>query len=331
MRVPRRGRIILEAKNHDAYLARMGSRIRSRSPVHLVDCEHVVVRGQYANVRIQHPKALDVECIYLPRRTRHGAAVGGNAGLIRRRTNEMKDVRTIRTDAFEWVPANIPAATVPLVVTDPPYGSIVSEVWDKAWSLTEQWRMTQIIENVLVPGGTAYVWGGIGKPGNRLFFDWLSQLEAKTNLTVWDVITWSKRRAYGTAHRYLFTREECAMLTKGKPATFNVPLLEEKRGYAGYNPNYPAKSEFKRRTNVWTDVTELFKGKIHPCEKPSRLAEIMIETSSNPGDLVLDMFAGSGSTGVAAAKLGRTCILLEKTDCPMRSTQAPSVATKESE
>ena len=109
------------------------------------------------------------------------------------------------------------------------------------------------------------------------------------------------------------------MLVKGdRPATFNIPLLDEKRGYAGYNPDYPARSEFKRRTNVWTDITELFRGKINPCEKPSRLAEIMIATSSNPGDLVLDLFAGSGSTGVAADKLGRRCILIEKSGCPMR-------------
>lgn len=108
------------------------------------------------------------------------------------------------------------------------------------------------------------------------------------------------------------------MLVMGdKPATFHIPLLEEKRGYAGYNVKYPAKSEFLRRTNVWDDVTELFRGKIHPTEKPSRLAEIMIETSSNPGDLVLDPFAGSGSTGVAAKKLGREYLLIEKSDCVM--------------
>jgi len=108
------------------------------------------------------------------------------------------------------------------------------------------------------------------------------------------------------------------MLVKGpKPKTFHIPLLDEKRGYAGFNAAYPAKSEYLRRTNVWTDVTELFKGKIHPAEKPSRLAEIMIKTSSNPGDTVVDFFAGSGSTGVAAMKLGRKALLIEKSNCKM--------------
>jgi len=227
-------------------------------------------------------------------------------------------IRIIRANSFKWVPSQIEAGSIPLVITDPPYGGILKNKWDRNWTIEKQWELTSLLEHVLMPGGTAYVWGGIGKPGNRIFFEWLSAVEQRSELTLWDVITWSKKRAYGTKNRYLFTREECAMLVKGKPKTFNVPLLEEKRGYAGFNADYPAKSEFKRRTNVWTDVTELFRGKIHDAEKPSRLAEIMIETSSNDGDLVLDMFAGSGSTGVAAKKMKRDCILIERSDCPMR-------------
>lgn len=226
-------------------------------------------------------------------------------------------ITIIRADAFEAM-KNVLSNSVPLIVTDPPYGKIVNESWDQNWTIDLQWKMTETIARTLVPGGTAYVWGGVGKPGNRLFFEWLSQVEARSSLTLWDVITWGKRRFYGTATRYGFAREECAMLVKGeKPRTFTVPLLEEKRGYAGFNPKYPAKSEYKRRTNVWTDVTELFRGKIHECEKPTRLAEIMVETSSKPGELVVDMFAGSGSTGVAAQKLGRPCLLIEKSNCPM--------------
>ena len=225
----------------------------------------------------------------------------------------------IRADCFEWVPANVPDGSVPLVVTDPPYGVIVDQEWDRKWSISDQWRLTELLSRVLVPGGTAYVWGGVGRYRNRLFFEWLSQVETRSDLEIWDVITWRKRRAYGCKDRLLFTREECAMLVRGRegPRTFNIPLLAAKRGYAGYDPKYPAKSEFLRRTNVWDDVTEIFRGKIHPTEKPSRLAEIMIEISSQAGELVLDPFAGSGSTGVAAAKLGRPYILVEKSDCAM--------------
>jgi adenine specific DNA methylase Mod len=63
---------------------------------------------------------------------------------------------------------------------------------------------------------------------------------------------------------------------------------------------------------VWDDITEIFRGKKHINEKPSKLAEVMISVSSNKDDLVVDLFAGSGSTGVAAEKLGRKSLLVEK-------------------
>ena len=52
-----------------------------------------------------------------------------------------------------------------------------------------------------------------------------------------------------------------------------------KRGYAGCNEKYPAKSEFLRRTNVWDDVTEILRGKVHVNQKPERLMEVPIEST----------------------------------------------------
>jgi adenine-specific DNA-methyltransferase len=53
-----------------------------------------------------------------------------------------------------------------------------------------------------------------------------------------------------------------------------------------------------------------FKGK-HPAEKPQDMLLHMVEASSYPGDIVLDCFAGSGSTGVAALRLGRRAVCME--------------------
>lgn len=52
--------------------------------------------------------------------------------------------------------------------------------------------------------------------------------------------------------------------------------------------------------------------KKHPTEKPVDLLKVFIQNSSNEGDLILDPFAGSGSTGTACEDLGRNCILIEK-------------------
>lgn len=201
-----------------------------------------------------------------------------------------------------------------LIVADPPYGNIVENEWDKGVSDQDYLNWTNAMSKYLHKGGSCYVWGGIGKPHDRVFFKYLTRVEEETDMIMRNLITWSKRRAYGKADDYLFTREECAWLIKGqdKPKTFHIPLLEEKRGYEGFNLNYPAKSEYKRRTNVWTDINELFSGKVHVCEKPTKLAEIMIQTHTRKGDTVLDPFAGSGSTGIAARKLGRKFILIER-------------------
>lgn len=56
----------------------------------------------------------------------------------------------------------------------------------------------------------------------------------------------------------------------------------------------------------------LGKGKIHPTEKPVELLEYFVSLLSNPGDSVLDTFAGSGSTGTACYNLGRSCTLIER-------------------
>lgn len=50
----------------------------------------------------------------------------------------------------------------------------------------------------------------------------------------------------------------------------------------------------------------------HPTQKPLSLIKDLIEKHSNPGDLVLDTFAGTGTTGVACKELNRNYILIEK-------------------
>jgi site-specific DNA-methyltransferase (adenine-specific) len=51
---------------------------------------------------------------------------------------------------------------------------------------------------------------------------------------------------------------------------------------------------------------------VHPAAKPVDLMRYLIRQTTDPGDLILDPFAGSGTTGVAAALEGRRCLLIEK-------------------
>lgn len=64
--------------------------------------------------------------------------------------------------------------------------------------------------------------------------------------------------------------------------------------------------------NTITYSGGLGKDKIHPTQKPTEILEYFIELCTNKGDTVLDTFAGSGSTGIAAQNTGRNCILIER-------------------
>lgn len=64
--------------------------------------------------------------------------------------------------------------------------------------------------------------------------------------------------------------------------------------------------------NTITYSGGLGKGKIHPTQKPTEILEYFIELLSNPGNTVLDTFAGSGSTGIACENRNRNCILIER-------------------
>ena len=52
--------------------------------------------------------------------------------------------------------------------------------------------------------------------------------------------------------------------------------------------------------------------RLHPTEKPESILRYLTELLSNPGDLVLDPFGGSGSTGEAASSVGRAVVTVER-------------------
>ena len=66
--------------------------------------------------------------------------------------------------------------------------------------------------------------------------------------------------------------------------------------------------------NIWKSKAKRNSGKLHACEKPVDILERIIRTSSNEGDVVLDCFAGSGSTGIACINTNRNFIGIELDD-----------------
>src|SRR5436190_576027 len=77
----------------------------------------------------------------------------------------------------------------------------------------------------------------------------------------------------------------------------------------------PKGDEGRVLQSLWTDVKG-FRGAAdestrYPTQKHEALLERIIKTSSNPGDIVLDCFGGSGTTAVVAEKLGRRWVSMD--------------------
>ena len=133
---------------------------------------------------------------------------------------------------------------------------------------------------------------------------------------------------YANAFEYMF------VLSKGKPKTFN-PIIDSPNKHAGTvfkrNPQVresdglvPERKHygtllrtatFSKRSNVWRMATggrhtapDFVRAKEHPAIFPYQLASDHIRSWSNPGDLVLDPMAGSGTTVRAAVDLGRQAV-----------------------
>ena len=100
-----------------------------------------------------------------------------------------------------------------------------------------------------------------------------------------DHIVW--RKQYAASRRFLKRTHEAAyVLAKGRPSTPSEPIDD---------------------VQPWEYTGNIF----HPTEKAVSILKPLVEAFTSPGDVVLDPFAGSGSTAVAAALAGRRYLAIE--------------------
>lgn len=230
------------------------------------------------------------------------------------------------SETFEFVKKYLNGKKIDMFCFDPPYLINVkslnnkTEEWDKIKTSQQEavdWMFdwTKLWWSLLKDNGAFWLWGGTGTYKMRPFFLYMTQAEGREDMDMYigDIVTWRKRRSFGSPRKMLYIREECALIykaTENNPRVFNVPYLDKLRGYDGFG-KYKALSKYLRRGNVWDDITELFNNKYHSCQKPIKLIEIPIEINTKKTGIVLDIFAGSGTTAFAAINLGRKFILIE--------------------
>ena len=102
-----------------------------------------------------------------------------------------------------------------------------------------------------------------------------------------------------------------------------IEWVKTKNGWSVYFRIYYENSEGKPPETIWNqidvgsnrtskkEIKDLFGSEVFDTPKPEKLIERVIHIATNPGDLVLDSFAGSGTTGAVAHKMGRRWIMVE--------------------
>jgi site-specific DNA-methyltransferase (adenine-specific) len=215
--------------------------------------------------------------------------------------------------------------SVDLVVTSPPYDDLRT-YGGLEWDF---YGVARELTRVLKPGGVI-VWVVADKTenGSETLTSMRQAIHFKDvcGLNVHDTMIWNKYLPGLYGKRYTFAWEYMLILSKGEPNAWNPikrkNLYMGKRGASSRNLNGSSRDGITEVTaeesieeNVWRipvggGITSK-DGSRHPAAFPDDLAAKHITTWTNPGEIVLDPFAGSGTTIKAAKELGRQAIGIE--------------------
>ena len=215
--------------------------------------------------------------------------------------------------------------SIDLCIADPPYLGVLSEEWDNNISNYEEFSRMWLreVKRLLKPNGSIYVWCSIG-PKSSSLLDIAKIL--KEEWVFQDMVVWAKQRGRGNRAGWLFTREEVLWATKTKKYNWNRDFQYSTVKYHESWIQRLGKQDnpYKRSKNVWTDINEVTiemakesggrgnRKPLHAAQKPLVAIDRIILAHTKENDLVLDPFAGSGTTGVSAKRLGRKYILIEQ-------------------
>ena len=228
------------------------------------------------------------------------------------------DLKLLHGDSLELIP-KLKKESVTTIFADPPYnlsnggitckaGKMVSVnkgEWDKSKGFSEDYEFTRSwiekCKDILERNGTIWISGtphNIYQVGHAL---------QSLGFHILNEISWFKPNAppHLACRYFAHSHETILWARKDKKAKhkFNYELMKE------WDDKISPKNRQMR--SVWniplTPLNEKKHGK-HPTQKPIELLKRIIASSSDEGDLILDPFNGSGTTGVVADMLGRKYI-----------------------
>lgn len=218
-------------------------------------------------------------------------------------------IEILQGDALDKL-NRLPSESVDLIIADPPYNlnkdygnKSDSKSFDEYIRFTKDWTKEAV--RLLKPTGTIYVFMGFR------FISYLYQiLENDNSLFFNNWICWFYTQGIGKKKGFSPRHDDILMFTKSKDFTFNLDEVRVPQKFyrsinnmRGANPG-----------DVW-EFSHIHycqeNRQSHPTQKPEGLMERMVLASSNEGDLVIDPFAGSGTTLRVCQQLNRSCIGIE--------------------
>ncbi len=215
--------------------------------------------------------------------------------------------------------------SIDLLIVDPPYnldknfhGKTFKKLGNQKYAeYTEKW--INAIKPKLKPTASIYV-----------CCDWKSSLVIgeiiNRHFILRNRITWQREKGRGAKSNWKNSMEDVFFATVSDEYTFNLSAVKvRKKVLAPYKENGVPKDwtqtengKFRDTcpSNFWDDIAvpywSMAENTAHPTQKPEKLIAKLILASSNKNSLVLDPFAGSGTTAVVAKKLGRKYIGIEQ-------------------
>lgn len=226
------------------------------------------------------------------------------------------------TDA-EAVTALVGRSSPSLAIQDPPYNLVafarrsIEEYieWSRRW--------VRITQAVLADNASLYVWLGADQnDGFQPLADFMVMMRQEP-FAPRSFITVRNQRGYGTQKNWMAVRQELLYYTQGNPV-FNVEaeytdIPKILRGYykevnGVVTENLArSKADTIRAGNVWVDIQQVFyrmEENVSGCyaQKPLKSVERIVRASSDMGNVILDLFAHSGTTLLAAEILDRSCL-----------------------
>ena len=243
------------------------------------------------------------------------------------RTHSPADIlnKTIGQDVFSAL-AYLPQNFVDLLIVDPPY-NLTKDFNGKTFKQRDRTAYTTWLDRwisqlkpLLKSDASAYFCA-----------DWATSMAMhpvlEKHFILRNRITWERDKGRGAQANWKNASEDIWFCTVSDHYYFDVKAVKLKRQVMApyktpsgqpkdWDDDGAEKYRLTHPSNLWTDITVPFwsmpENTDHPTQKPEKLIAKLMLASSEPRDVVLDPFLGSGTTSVVAKKLGRQYVGIEQ-------------------